>query len=82
MIVPIAAVLVFLVFLLLTMHLSRKSKIPAWKSSLLAVLLGLDSETRRHWGAIRRPKEMEETSKSKNVRLESNGGQWQIVKAD
>ncbi|KAI4252523.1 MAG: hypothetical protein L6R42_007923 [Xanthoria sp. 1 TBL-2021] len=82
MIVPIAAVLLSLVFLLLTMHLSRKSKIPAWKSSLLAVLLGLDSETRRHWRAIRRPKEMEETSKSKNVRLEANGGQWQIVKAD
>ncbi|KAL8877925.1 MAG: hypothetical protein Q9198_004161 [Flavoplaca austrocitrina] len=31
---------------------------------------------------IIRPKEMEEMAKKKYVRLESNGGQWQIMKAD
>ena len=64
------------------MYLSRKRKIPAWKSSLLAVVLGLTSEARRDWGAIRRPREMEETAKGRSIRLEANGGQWQMVKAD
>ncbi|KAL8648051.1 MAG: hypothetical protein Q9226_006159 [Calogaya cf. arnoldii] len=82
MIVPIAALILSLAFLLLTIYLSRQSKILAWKSSLLAVLLSLNSETRAELGAIRRPKEMEEMAKVKNVRLEANGGQWQIVKAD
>ncbi|KAI4234003.1 MAG: hypothetical protein LQ349_004076 [Xanthoria aureola] len=82
LIVPVAAVGLSLVFLLLTIYLSRKRKIPAWKSSLLAVLLGLTSETRRDWGAIRRPREMEETAKGRSIRLEANGGQWQMVKAD
>ncbi|CAO1602441.1 hypothetical protein XANCAGTX0491_006050 [Xanthoria calcicola] len=82
LIVPIAAVGLSLIFLLLTMYLSRKRKIPAWKSSLLAVLLGLTSEARRDWGTIRRPREMEETAKARSIRLEANGGQWQMVKAD
>ncbi|KAL8833563.1 MAG: hypothetical protein Q9176_007921 [Flavoplaca citrina] len=82
MIVPITTVILSLIFLLITIHQSRQRKIPAWKSSLLAVLLGLSSETRSDLGGIIRTKEMEEMAKKKNVRLESNGGQWQIVKAD
>lgn len=80
--VPIATVILSLIFLLITIHQSRQRNIPAWKSSLLAVLLGLSSETRSDLGGIIRPKEMKEMAKKKNVRLESNGGQWQIVKAD
>ena len=80
--VPIATVILSLIFLLITIHQSWQRRIPAWKSSLLAVLLGLSSETRSELGGIIRPKEMEEMAKKRNVRLESNGGQWQIVKAD
>ena len=80
--VPIATVILSLVFLLITIHQSRQRKIPAWKSSLLAFLLGLSSETRSELGGIIRPKEMEGMAKKKNIRLESNGSQWQIVKAD
>ncbi|KAI4089333.1 MAG: hypothetical protein LQ344_005465 [Seirophora lacunosa] len=82
MVVPIATVILSLIFLLVTIRLSRRSKIPAWKSSLLAVLLGLSPQTRSDFGGIRRPKEMEATAKDKNVRLEANAGQWQVVKAD
>ncbi|KAL8980961.1 MAG: hypothetical protein Q9205_004112 [Flavoplaca limonia] len=82
MIVPITTVILSLIFLLITIHQSRQRKIPAWKSSLLAVLLSLSSETRSDLGGIIRTKEMEEMAKKKYVRLESNGGQWQIMKAD
>ncbi|KAL8666618.1 MAG: hypothetical protein Q9168_007445 [Polycauliona sp. 1 TL-2023] len=82
MIVPIITVILSLVFLLLTIYSSRQSRIPAWKSSLLAVLFGLGSDTRSGLGVLGPPKEMEAKAKDKNVRLESAGGQWQIVKAD
>ncbi|KAL8880445.1 MAG: hypothetical protein Q9198_002147 [Flavoplaca austrocitrina] len=80
--VPIATVILSLIFLLITIHQSRQRRIPGWQSSLLAVLVGLSPETRSDLGGIIRPKEMEEMAKKKNVRLESNGAQWQIVKAD
>lgn len=81
-IVPIATILLSLVFLLLTIRSSRQQRIPAWKSSLLAVLLGLNSETRNEMGATRGTKEMEAMAERRNVRLEGSGGRWQIVKAD
>ncbi|KAL8992544.1 MAG: hypothetical protein Q9169_007020 [Polycauliona sp. 2 TL-2023] len=68
--------------LAVSMSNARRSRIPAWKTSSLAVLFGLSFEARRDLGAIGRPKEMMEKAEKKNVRLESAGGQWQIVKGD
>ncbi|KAL8915657.1 MAG: hypothetical protein Q9172_006787 [Xanthocarpia lactea] len=82
MIVPIATIILSLIFLLITIHLSWQRRIPAWKSSLLAVLLGLNSETRSELGGIGQLKEMEEMAEKKGVRLQGSGGRWQIVKAD
>lgn len=82
MIVPIATLVLSLIFLLLTIHLSHRSKIPAWKSSLLAVMFSLSSETRKDVGGMTHPLSMEDHAKRRNVRLEAEGGQWQILKAD
>lgn len=83
MLVPIAAVLLSLIFLLLTIHLSRQHGIPAWKASTLAVLLSLGIELRRDLGGIGQVLDMEEEAKSRSVRLEaSDHEQWHIVKAD
>ncbi|KAL8703517.1 MAG: hypothetical protein Q9201_003302 [Fulgogasparrea decipioides] len=82
MIVPIAAVVLSLIFLLSTIYLSRRSKIPAWKSSLLAHLSSLNTEMRKDVGGMREPLSMKNRAKSLNVRLEADDRQWQIVKAD
>ena len=82
MIVPIAAVILSLVFLLLTIELCRRSTIPAWKSSLLALLLSLSSGLRRDTGGAKGPLDMHERAQGRNVRLEAKDGQWQIDYAE
>ena len=82
MIVPIATLVLSLILLLLTIYLSRRSKIPAWKSSLLAVMFSLNTETRRDVGGMTNPSSMEDRAKRRKVRLEAEGGQWQIIKTD
>ena len=82
MIVPIAAVILSLVFILLTIEISRRSKVPAWKSSLLALLLSLSSGLRRDIGGAKGPLDMKARAQGRNVRLEAKDGQWQIAYAD
>ena len=82
MIVPIAAVILSMVFLLMTIELSRRSKVPAWKSSLLALLLSLSSSLRRDIGGAKGTLDMQERAQGRNVRLEAKDGQWQIAYAD
>ena len=82
MIVPIATVLLTLVFLLLTIFRSQRSGIPTLKSSLLATLLSLDAETRMELGVVRSPGSMKEQAQRYNVRLKRDGNEWQIVKGD
>lgn len=82
MIVPIATLVLSLILLLLTIYLSRRSRIPAWKSSLLAVMFSLNSETRRDVGGMANPLSMEERAKGRRVRLVAEGGQWSILKTD
>ena len=82
MIAPIAAVILSLLFLLLTIELSRRSKVPVWKSSLLALLLSLSSGLRRDIGGAKGPLDMHERAQGRNVRLEAKDGQWQIAYAD
>lgn len=82
MIVPIATLVLSLIFLLLTIYLSRRSKIPAWKSSLLAVMFSLNTEARKDVGGMTNPLSMEARARRRKVRLEAEGGQWQILKTD
>lgn len=82
MIVSIANLVLTLVLLLLTIFHSRRSKIPALESSLLAVLQSLDGETGRELGGVRSPASMEERARGLAVRFESEGSEWQLVKAD
>ena len=82
MIIPIATVLLTIVFLLLTIFRSRRSEIPTLKSSLLATLLSLDAETRRELGVVRSLASMKEQARGYNVRLKRDGNEWQIVKGD
>ncbi|KAL8850900.1 MAG: hypothetical protein Q9221_004213 [Calogaya cf. arnoldii] len=81
MAVPIASVILSLIFLLLTMYLSQRRKIPAWKTSILAIISSPSSALRRHLGGAKRPLQMEEQAQGRSVRLEASGGQWQIVGA-
>lgn len=82
MIVPVASIFLSLIFLVLTMSLSKRRKIPVLKSSLLAALLGLDTDTRRDLGGITSAAAMEKHAGQRNVRLESDGTEWHIVKED
>jgi len=80
--VPVASIFLSLIFLVLTMSLSKRHKIPVLKSSLLAALLGLDTDTRRDLGGITSAAAMEKHAGQRNVRLESDGTEWHIVKED
>ena len=80
MIVPIASVGLTLIFLLLTILLSRRNHIPAFKSSVLAFALSLDPDVRKEMGGLRLPAVMEARAKEQEVRLENAGGEWQIVR--
>ena len=82
MLLPIASIILSLVFLVLTMSLTKRRKIPVLKSSLLATLLGLDTDTRRDLGGITSAAAMEKHAGRQNVRLESDGNEWHIVKED
>ena len=80
MIVPIASVLLSFLFLVLTMALTKRRRIPVLKSSLLAVLVSLDTDARKGLGGINSPAAMEKRVGERNVRLESDGSEWHIVK--
>ena len=82
MIIPIATVLLTMVFLLLTIFRSRRSEIPTLKSSLLATLLSLDAETKRELVVVGSLTSMKEQARGYNVRLKRDGNEWQIVKGD
>lgn len=82
MILPIASVSLSLIFLMLTMSLTKRRKIPVLKSSLLAALLGLDTDSRKALGSITSAAAMEQHAGQQNVRLESDGAKWHIVKGD
>ncbi|KAL9042566.1 MAG: hypothetical protein Q9214_003738 [Letrouitia sp. 1 TL-2023] len=82
MIVPFTTVILTSVFLLLTIYVSRQNKIPAWKSSLLAALLSLNTDLRRDLGSVRQPASMEKQAGVEPVRLEAKNEQWQIGKAE
>ncbi|KAL9580095.1 MAG: hypothetical protein Q9212_004696 [Teloschistes hypoglaucus] len=81
MAVPIAAVILSLVFLLLTISMSRRNRIPAWKSSPLALMYGVEAELRKELGRLGRPLDMEAEARGTEIRLEAEGGRWQIAKA-
>lgn len=80
MIVPVAGIFLSLIFLLLTMSLTKRRRIPILKKSLLAALLGLDIDTRRDLGGITSAATMEKHAGQRDVRLESDGTEWHIVK--
>ena len=82
MTVPIATVLLSLIFLLLTMYLSRRHRVPTWRASLLAVMLSLGPELQRELGGIGRVADMEEEAKKRKIQLEAGSGLWKIVKAE
>ncbi len=82
MILPIASICLSLIFLVLTMSLTKRRMIPVLKSSLLAALLGLDTDTKRDLGGITSAAAMEKDAGQQNVRLESDGIEWHIVKED
>lgn len=81
MIIPIASVLLSLVFLLSTIFLSRRHRLPAWKSSLLAIIFSLSLDIRKDLGGIGGLKQMDDKAKSRNIRLEANQAEWQITNA-
>ncbi len=82
MILPIASIILSWVFLVLTMSITKRRKIPVLKSSLLAALLGLDTDTKRDLGGITSVAAMEKHAGQQNVRLESDGTEWHILKED
>ncbi|KAL8658221.1 MAG: hypothetical protein Q9226_001158 [Calogaya cf. arnoldii] len=81
MAVPVASVILSLTVLLLTIFLSQQRKLPAWKTSILAILLSPSPTIRRDLGGAKRPFRMEEQAQGRNIRLDASGGQWQIVDA-
>lgn len=79
---PIANIVLTLVFLPLTIFHSWRSKTPALNSSLLAVLQSLDTETREELGGVRSPASMKERVRGLAVRFESGRSEWQLCMAD
>lgn len=82
MILPLVTIALTFAFLVLTIALTRRSHIPALKSSLLAPLLSLDGGLKRDLGGMRPPAAMEEQARNLSVRLEYNGREWLIARRD
>lgn len=73
-VVLIAAATLSLVSLLVSVSFSRQDKIPAWKLSLLAVLLAMATEYRNELGGVGQLLDVEERATNKHVRLEADTG--------
>jgi len=78
LIFPIALVLLTLFFLLATMMKSRHHGIPLWKSSSLAVLGGLDRETREELGNVRSVGDMVERAKEAIPTMRRRDHGWSL----
>ncbi|KAI9804668.1 MAG: hypothetical protein M1833_006743 [Piccolia ochrophora] len=68
-------------FVAATIYVSTKSRIPAWKSSYVAALQGLSTETSRAMGDLALAAVIERRAKEVHVRLDRMGDGWRLVES-
>ncbi|KAF4629081.1 hypothetical protein G7Y89_g9069 [Cudoniella acicularis] len=79
LILPIYIVLLTLIFLLATIQMSHGCRTKTWKSSSLAVLSGLSSETQDQLGGLTSMATVEERSERVRVRMVEDKSGWKLA---